>query len=88
MNGLIPAGCDRFQIVAAHYLWYSHHHSGQWSPEYQRLCRISRYFRPSPLMNDDVSRGDEIVAEIYWNLCRKNRVGCDCLSAVGITGSL
>jgi hypothetical protein len=80
MQGLIPEGCSRFDVVAAHYLWYSHHHAGQASPEYARLSRISRYFRPSPLMADDVTRGDETVAGIYWALCERNRVGCDCLT--------
>lgn len=80
MSGLIPQGCDRFQVVGAHYLWLAHHHGGQGSPEYARLCRILRYFRPSPLLNDDIRRGDETVREIYLALCAKRRVGCDCLT--------
>jgi len=82
-QGLIPQGVDRFQVVAAHYLWNSHHHGGQNSPEYARLSRISSYFRPSPLMNDDISRGDETVAEIYLELCRRNHVGCSCVEEYG-----
>lgn len=37
---------DRFDIVEAYYLWLCDNHEGQWSPSYERLCRIERYFRP------------------------------------------
>lgn len=42
---------DRFDICEAHYLFLSEWHSGQWSDEYRRLCRMSRYFRPSPILS-------------------------------------
>lgn len=44
---------DRFDIVEAWYLALAHCHGGQWSPEYARLCRMARYFKPSPLMDYD-----------------------------------
>jgi hypothetical protein len=78
-QGLIPEGTDRFAIVTAHYLWCSHHHGGQGSPEYARLSRISGYFKPNGLLCDDISRGDGTVREIYLALCEKNNVGCNCL---------
>lgn len=37
---------NRFDIVEAWYLALSHCHSGQWSEEYKRLCRMQRYFKP------------------------------------------
>ena len=55
---------DRFDIVEAHYLFCEHYHSGQWSPEYARLCRISRYYKPSP-MGVTLS---ENAQDIYDNL--------------------
>ena len=37
---------DRFDIVEAHYWYCVNYHTGQWSPEYARQCRIGRYFSP------------------------------------------
>jgi hypothetical protein len=37
---------DRFDIVGAYYLALSECHSGQWSKEYERLCKIMLYFKP------------------------------------------
>jgi hypothetical protein len=39
---------DRWDIVTAHYAYCTDWHSGQNSPEYVRLCRIRRYFKPNP----------------------------------------
>jgi hypothetical protein len=44
---------DRFDICEAWYLWLSHNHGGQWSEEYERLCRLTEFFSPSPLLNLD-----------------------------------
>lgn len=54
---------DRFDICEAWYLALSHCHSGQWSTEYRRLCRMRKYFRPSPLLS--VSSLSENGLEIY-----------------------
>jgi len=37
---------DSFQIVLGHYLFYVHHHEGQWSRAYSRLSKILGYFNP------------------------------------------
>lgn len=62
---------DRFDIVAAHYFHAMHYHSGQWSDLYAKLCRISGYFKPSPMWNgpEDVS---ENCAEIYAALVERS----------------
>lgn len=39
---------DRFDIISAHYLFYTLYHEGQWSDKYKRLCKLSRYYTPSP----------------------------------------
>jgi hypothetical protein len=44
---------DRFDICEAWYLALTHCHGGQWSREYERLCALQRYFRPSPLLSVD-----------------------------------
>lgn len=37
---------DRWDIVTAYYCYLTEWHGGQGSPEYARLCRMRRYFRP------------------------------------------
>jgi hypothetical protein len=37
---------DRFDIVEAYYLFFSHYHRGQFSNEYIRLSKIIKYFKP------------------------------------------
>jgi hypothetical protein len=49
---------DRFDIVAAHYCFAVENHSGQGSALYAKLCRISKYYKPSPL-----DRGFESLSE-------------------------
>ncbi len=61
---------DRFDIVAAHYFFCSDFHSGQWSEKYEKLCRITKYFRPSPLWKSIYDVSDNAV-EIYNNLIIK-----------------
>lgn len=62
---------DRFDIVEAHYLFYSHYHSGGASEGYKRLSRItgSMHFRPSPLLAYDTL--SENAQAIYDNLVRR-----------------
>lgn len=60
---------DSFDICAAHYLFLSYTHSGQYSPAYRRLCHMSRYFCPSPTLRVD-SLGENGLA-IYNNLLVK-----------------
>lgn len=63
---------DRFDIAEAHYLYYSHFHSGQWSDEYRRLCKMSEYFRPRP--NLSIETLTENGQEIYdFLVARKMR---------------
>lgn len=61
---------DRFDIVEAYYLFLSHHHEGQGSEKYSRLCRMLRYFTPGPLLRYD-SLSDNGKA-IYDRLVEKN----------------
>ena len=58
---------DRFDICEAWFLALSHCHGGQWSREYERLCKMRRYFRPSPLLSVD-SLSDN-GREIYDAAC-------------------
>ena len=60
---------DRFDITEAWYLALSHCHGGQWSREYARLCRMQKYFRPSPLLS--VETLSDNAREIYDAACAK-----------------
>lgn len=58
---------DRFDIVDAHYWFAVNYHEGQGSALYERQCRISAYYSPSPLANGPQS---ENAREIYEELVR------------------
>lgn len=57
---------DRCDIVTAYYLFFVHYHEGQWSEKYLRLCRILRYFTPSPLLKYENLTENQL--EIYNRL--------------------
>ncbi len=63
---------DRFDIITAHYLYCLHHHTGQWSALYRRLCRIQTYFTPGAFQTDDSLMTPEVAA-IYDALCERAR---------------
>ncbi len=44
---------DRFDIVEAYYLFLGDYHEGQFSEKYERLCRMSKYFKPAPGLHYD-----------------------------------
>jgi hypothetical protein len=44
-------------------------HGGQWSPEYARLCRLQKSFRPSPLLSVDTLSDN--AREIYDRACAR-----------------
>ena len=58
---------DRFDITEAYYLALSHCHNGQWSPEYARLCKMQKYFKPSISLRYDTLT--ENGKTIYNNVC-------------------
>lgn len=60
---------DRYDIAEAYYLALSHCHGGQWSREYARLCKLSRSFKPSPMLNvDSLSENGKVI---YDNACAR-----------------
>ena len=60
---------DRFDIVEAYYLALSECHSGQWSKEYARLCKLMSYFKPKHSLSTETL--SENGREIYVNACIK-----------------
>lgn len=63
---------DRFDIAEAYYLFFVHYHSGKGSPEYRRLSKMSRYFKPRPGLRKPGNL-TENSQEIYWALVRKHK---------------
>ncbi len=59
---------DRFDIVEAHYLYYSLYHEGQWSDKYARLCKITSKLRFKPGANFSYWTMSENAQAIYLNL--------------------
>ena len=45
----MTATYNRWDIVDAHYWFCVNYHEGRSSEKYVRQCRISKYFKPSPL---------------------------------------
>lgn len=60
---------DRFDIVEAYYLAFVDCHSGQWSREYARLCKMQKYFKPSPRLSVDTLSDNARV--IYDDVCAR-----------------
>ena len=61
MKGLNIMGFNRFDIVEAYYAYCVDYHSGQFSDLYKKLCRIEKYFTPSPMFNG------------YWSLTENGK---------------
>jgi hypothetical protein len=60
---------DRFDIAEAYYLAFNHCHSGQWSNEYARLCKMQQYFKPSILLSyESLTENGKVI---YDNVCSK-----------------
>jgi hypothetical protein len=60
---------NRFDIAEAYYLALNHCHGGQYSVEYMRLCRVSKYFKPSVFLS--VETLSENGREIYERACEQ-----------------
>jgi hypothetical protein len=60
---------NRFDIVEAHYCFYSDYHEGLSSDKYARLCRIGKYFRPRPSLSYETL--EENARYIYDELVAK-----------------
>lgn len=60
---------DRFDIAEAWYLALSHCHGGQSSREYERLSKLTRHFKPSPMLS--VESLSDNAREIYRAACNK-----------------
>ena len=48
---------NRFDIIEAYYLFFTHYHEGQGSRKYARLCKILTYYKP-PMNLDEKSLTD------------------------------
>lgn len=62
---------DRFDIVEAHYVFACDYYDGMGDDLYIKMCRISKYFKPSPLLMGFESLSEN-AKEIYNNLVEKH----------------
>jgi len=63
---------DRFDICEAWYLALSECHRGQGSREYERLCKLTEYFTPSPTLNvDKLSENARLIYDNATKTLRK-----------------
>lgn len=70
--------CDRFDYVAGSWLFWSEHHSGQWSDGYRRTSFYSRTLRYDPGPNGGTWQTlSEAGREIYRAWCERQSVDCD-----------
>ena len=56
---------DRFDIIEAYYVYFSDYHGGQNDPQYQRLCKIRKYFKPSDNLK---ANGVQALSENGWEI--------------------
>jgi len=52
---------DRIDVCSAWFLFLEQYHEGQGSDRYARLCRLTEYFKPSPLLTYE-TMGDNAQA--------------------------
>lgn len=62
---------DRFTIVEAWHMALSVCHNGQNSPEYKRLCRLQRIFKPSIVQRSVEHETYPEYKRIYDNACER-----------------
>lgn len=62
---------DKFDIVSAYYLYFSLCHTGQWSKEYSRMSKISRYYKNPICYFGKLSDNGK---QIFLNLLEKNNI--------------
>ena len=66
---------DRFDIVEAHYMFYSQYHEGQFSDKYRKLSLIQQVYRPGLYGWSDRNDLNENARAIYDNLVAKYEAG-------------
>ena len=72
---MTSATFDRFDIKEAHFLFWSEHHSGQFSDGHIRMCKALNNFKPSPgLCWETLSENGR---DIYRALCKREWEECD-----------
>ena len=61
----------QFSMATALYVYLSNYHGGLWSEEYLSLCKLLKYYRPSPMQSTDPEvafEDDWDAQEVYDNL--------------------
>jgi hypothetical protein len=72
-----PTTFDRFDIVSAHHLFWSEHHSGMGSEGYAKLSKISNMRYDPGYIGPSWDRLTLNGMDIYRNLCEREGVECE-----------
>ena len=72
-----PTTFDRFDIVSAHHLFWSEHHSGMGSEGYAKLSKISSMRYDPGYIGPSWDRLTLNGKDIYRNLCEREDVECE-----------
>lgn len=64
---------DRWDICQAYYCYFSLYHNGQWSIEYERLCKMGKYYHSGHRGVSEQSLSDN-AREIYKQLLERNGI--------------
>jgi hypothetical protein len=70
VQGLMPRGVNRYDLIEGQYYWLLDHQEGKRSAAYARLCHMRTYYTPTRLFVGP----DEGGQEVYDALCTK--AGC------------
>ena len=65
---------DRFDIVEAYHLWFTHYYDGMFHPNYIRRCRIEENLQIQPSMSHSYDSLSENGKYIYDQLEEKKFV--------------
>ena len=56
---------DKLHICEVYYWYFSLTHEGQWSKKYQRLCKLTEYYKPS-IFDCFENLSEEVKLDVEW----------------------
>jgi hypothetical protein len=71
----VTAEFDTYDIAEAHYLFWSEHHTGQFSEGYRKLCQAQKIIRPG-VVGIRWETMSENAQNVYRNLCDRHSETC------------
>ena len=69
---VVKPSVEGIECIIPVYFWLEHHHTGQWSWEYEAFCRLGNTFSPGC---GGLDSNDELTKLAYNDLCDEHE--CD-----------